>query len=90
MATKESTKNISVLRKRDYSKVFKWNASLNNADSHPTKNYRPIACHKISLINCTLVYLTISYTITVLLITPLQLNKQVARKGYGGVLINFL
>ena len=29
MATKESTKNISVLRKRDYSKVFQWNASLN-------------------------------------------------------------
>ena len=29
MATKESTKNISVLRKRDYSKVFKWNESLN-------------------------------------------------------------
>ena len=29
MATKESTKNISVLRKRDYSEVFKWNATLN-------------------------------------------------------------
>ena len=29
MATKESTKIISVPRKRDYSKVFKWNASLN-------------------------------------------------------------
>ena len=29
MATKESTKNISVLRKREYSKLFKWNASLN-------------------------------------------------------------
>ena len=34
MATKESTKNISVLRKRDYSKVFKWNASLNEALYH--------------------------------------------------------
>ena len=30
MSTKESTKKISVLRKRDYSKVFKWNESLNN------------------------------------------------------------
>ena len=29
MATKESTKNVSVLRNRDYSKDFKWNPSLN-------------------------------------------------------------
>ena len=29
MSQHESTKNISVLRKRDYSKVFKWNESLN-------------------------------------------------------------